>query len=169
VSGVRSRSGLTLALAGLGARRCLALLCLLAAAWAAAQDIEAAETARGVRSTVSAAEWKAIQRVISAQRTALIAGDAGKAFGYASPGIQSQFGDAATFMAMVHHGYEALLTARYVEFLEGAVIDGTIIQPLRLIDADNTVRVALYTMEKQKNGRWRISGCRIAPSTVQAA
>ena len=39
----------------------------------------------------------------------------------------------------------------------------------RLIGADNTVSVALYTLEKQKNGRWRIAGCRIAPSTVQAA
>jgi len=48
------------------------------------------------------------------------------------------------------------------------VIDGVVIQPLRLIDADNTVRVALYTMERQKSGIWRISGCRIAPSTVQA-
>ena len=29
--------------------------------------------------------------------------------------------------------------------------------------------VALYTMEKQKNGAWRISGCRIGASTIQAA
>jgi hypothetical protein len=117
---------------------------------------------------VRSADWKAIRTVIAQQRSALLAGDAGKAFGYASPGIKAQFGDAATFLAMVRAGYPALLTARYVEFLEGAVIDGTVIQPLRLIDPDNTVRVALYTMEKQQNGNWRISGCHIAPSTVQA-
>ena len=56
-----------------------------------------------------------------------------------------------------------------MDFLEGAVIDGIVVQPLRLIDADNTVRVALYTMEKQASGEWRISSCRIAPSTVRAA
>jgi Domain of unknown function (DUF4864) len=116
-----------------------------------------------------ASDWKSIKQVISAQRTALIAGDGDKAFGYATPPLRAQFGDADTFMAMVHLGYPALLTARYTEFLEGAVIDGLIIQPLRLIGADNSVRVALYTMEKQKNGAWRISGCRIGPSTVQAA
>ena len=116
-----------------------------------------------------ASDWKSIKQVISAQRAAFIAGDGDKAFSYATPPLRAQFGDPDTFMAMVHLGYPALLTARYTEFLEGAVIDGLIIQPLRLIDADNSVRVALYTMEKQKNGVWRISGCRIAPSTVQAA
>jgi hypothetical protein len=116
-----------------------------------------------------ASDWKSIKQVIAAQRTALIAGDSEKAFGYATPAIRAQFGDADIFMAMVQLEYSALLTARYTEFLEGAVIDGLIIQPLRLVDADNSVRVALYTMEKQKSGAWRISGCRIGPSTIQAA
>jgi len=49
------------------------------------------------------------------------------------------------------------------------VIDGVIVQPLRLIGRDNTVLVAIYTMERQKRSGWRISGCVIAPSTVQAA
>lgn len=119
--------------------------------------------------TLPAAEWQAIQGVIAAQRAAIVARAADKAFTYASPGIQQQFGDAATFMAMVDAAYAALETARYVEFLEGAVIDGIIVQPLRLIDADNTVRVALYTMEKQPDGSWRIASCQIAPSTVRAA
>jgi hypothetical protein len=114
-------------------------------------------------------EWQAIQQVIAAQRSAIVSGDADRAFAYASPGIQRQFGDAATFLAMVDTAYAALGSARYVEFLEGAVLDGIVVQPLRLIDADNTVRVALYTMEKQANGSWRISSCRIAPSTVRAA
>ena len=114
------------------------------------------------------ADWKAMQAIIAEQRAALVAGDGDKAFGFASPGIRAQFGDGQTFLEMVRGGYAALLTARYVEFLEGAVIDGIVIVPLRLVDADNTVRVALYTMERQSNGGWRIAGCRIAPSTVQA-
>ena len=118
---------------------------------------------------VRASDWKAIEQVISAQRAALISGDGDKAFSYATPAIRAQFGDTDTFMVMVRVAYPALLTARYAEFLEGAVIDGLVIQPLRLIDPDNSVRVALYTLEKQEGGAWRISGCRISPSTVQAA
>jgi Domain of unknown function (DUF4864) len=125
--------------------------------------------ATAAQTAPTAAEWQAIREVIAAQRAAIIAGDADKAFGYASSGIQQQFGDAASFLAMVDAAYAALQSARYVEFLEGAVIDGIVVQPLRLIDADNTVRVALYTMEKQVDGEWRISSCRIAPSTVRAA
>ncbi len=115
------------------------------------------------------AEWSAIRRTIDDQRKALKSGDARKAFSFASPGIRAQFGTPETFLAMVRNGYAALIAARYVEFLEGAVIDGAVIQPLRLVAPDNSVLVALYTMEKQKDGRWRIAGCVLAPSTVQAA
>ena len=118
---------------------------------------------------LAAAEWKAIKHVIGDQRAALKSGDATKAFAHAAPGIRAQFGTAENFLAMVRAAYEPLLVARYAEFLEGAVIEGSVIQPLRLIAPDNSVRVALYTMEKQKDGRWKIAGCVLAPSTVQAA
>ena len=97
------------------------------------------------------------------------AGDGTKAFAYASPSITQQFGNATDFLTMVRTAYGALITARYTEFLEGALIEGNVIQPLRLIAPDNSVRVALYTMQKQPDGRWKISGCVLAPSTVQAA
>ena len=82
---------------------------------------------------LSKAEWQAIQRVISDQLAALKAGQEEKAFSYATQRIQTQFGDARAFMAMVRESYSPLLDARYTEFLEGAVIDGTVVQPLRLI------------------------------------
>ena len=118
---------------------------------------------------LSRAQWLAIRKIISDQLAALRAGDAERAFGYASPGIRAQFGDATTFIAMVREAYSALLEARYTEFLEGAVIDGVVVQPLRLIAPDNTVQVALYTVERQPGRGWRITGCQLAPSTVQAA
>ena len=114
------------------------------------------------------ADWTAIQTVIDEQLAALAAGDGERAFGYASDGIREQVGDARAFMAMVRSGYADLLGARYREYLEGAVVDGVVIQPLRLVAPDNTVRVALYTMQKDR-ARWRIAGCVIAPSTVRAA
>lgn len=116
-----------------------------------------------------AAEWNAIKKVIGEQRAALVAGDAARAFAHATPGIRAQFGTPDNFLSMVRTAYDALVSARYAEFLEGAVIEGVVIQPLRLIAPDNTVQVALYTMEKQKDGRWKIAGCVLAPSKVQAA
>jgi Domain of unknown function (DUF4864) len=144
------------------------LACALGSAWAIPSS-RAADSGQGATEpALRAADWTAIKKVIAEQRSALKAGDAARAFSYASPGIRNQFGDAANFLDMVRAMYSALLTARYVEFLEGAVIDGAVIQPLRLIDSDNTVRVALYIMERQENGTWRIGGCQLAPSTIQA-
>ena len=162
MSRVRDGSAVTNA-ATSPARRVFLVRTLGAALWPAAATL-----AHAVETKLSKADWQAIRKVISQQLAALRAGDGERAFGYASPGIQAQFGDAQTFMVMVRAGYSALLDARYTEFLEGAVIDGIVVQPLRLIAQDNSVLVALYTIEKQK-GAWRITGCQLAPSTVQAA
>ena len=87
---------------------------------------------------------------------------------FAAPGIREQFGTPDNFLQMVRTGYAPLLDARYTQFLEGALVDGAVIQPLRLVLPDNTVLVALYQMQRQPDGSWRIAGCVLAPSTVQA-
>jgi len=119
-------------------------------------------------SSLPAKEWKEIRKVISDQLQALKAGDGAKAMTFAVPGIQAQFGTPENFLRMVRTGYAPLLNARYTLFLEGAVVEGVTVQPLRLVLPDNTVLVALYQMQRQANGRWRIAGCVLAPSTVQA-
>ncbi|MFO1311947.1 MAG: DUF4864 domain-containing protein [Burkholderiales bacterium] len=115
-----------------------------------------------------AAEWNAIRSVIGEQLDALKAGDGVRAMTFAAPGIRAQFETPDNFMRMVREGYGALLAARRTQYLEGAVIDGAVVQPLRLILPDDTVLVALYEMQKQRDGTWRIAGCVIAPSTVQS-
>jgi hypothetical protein len=117
---------------------------------------------------LAAADWQAIRQVIGAQLDALRKGDGKRAYAHASAGIKVQFHDADNFLRMVRDSYAALLTARYTEFLDGAVIEGTIVQPLRLVMADNTVLIALYQMEREADGRWHIAGCVIAPSTARA-
>jgi hypothetical protein len=114
-------------------------------------------------------DWKAIRQVIETQRAALKRDDAQAAFAFAAQALREQFGTPERFMRMVRAGYQPLLDARYAEFLEGAVIDGTPVQPLRLVQPDNSVLVALYQMQKEADGRWRIAGCMLAPSTVKAA
>ena len=149
----------------------LALLAMALAATLLAAPLSAATSAApaSALSVLADAEWQAIKGTISAQLAALKAGDGAGAFAQASPSIRQQFGTAADFLAMVRTAYGALIAARYTEFLEGAVIEGNVIQPLRLIAPDNSVRVALYSMQKQPDGRWKISGCVLAPSTVKAA
>jgi hypothetical protein len=117
----------------------------------------------------SARDWDEIKRTIAAQREAIVAGDGERAFDFATPPLRARYGDAATFMRMVRQGYRPLIEARHVEFLEGAVIAGDVVQPLRLVMADGTVLVAIYGVQQQSDGSWRISACVIAPSTVRSA
>jgi hypothetical protein len=149
----------------------LALLALLATPaaidHAAAQSKDAAAAA-AAHAALSPAEWDAIRKTISEQLAALRAGDAARAYTFAAPGIRERFQDAPTFMRMVQDSYAPLLDARYTEFLEGAVIDGRTIQPLRLVLANDSVLVALYEMQRDETGRWRIAGCALAQSTVRS-
>ena len=125
-------------------------------------------TADAADPSLAPAVWSSIKRIIGDQLAALRNGDATRAFSYASTGIRDQFDDATTFLLMVQQRYGVLLTARYTEFLDGAVIDGHTIQPLRLVMNDDTVLVALYEMQRDDGGGWRIAGCVIAPSTVRS-
>lgn len=138
---------------------------LLLAAWAAT----CAGAQAPVAPLLAPADWTEIRRVVIAQRDALVAGDGSAALGFAAPGIRAQYPTPAAFMAMVREGYPALIDARYAELLDGAVIGGDVIQPLRLVLPDGGVRVALYTMQRQRDGAWRIAGCLVAPSTVKSA
>jgi len=141
---------------------------LFAALLAVAVPSALAADARPEHAALPDSEWKAIQRVVSTQLAELRRGDGTRAFAHATAALRLRFGNAETFMDMVRNGYDALLSARRTEFLEGAVIDGVTVQPLRLILRDDTVLVALYTMQKE-DGAWRIAGCVIAPSTVRSA
>jgi len=145
-------------------RKWLNALAAGALLWASAAKGASDDTVNGL----PRAEWRAIERVISDQLAALRKGDGKRAYAHAIPALQAQFGDADGFLRMVREGYGPLLTARYWEFLEGAVLDGVPVQPLRLVLPDNTVLVALYQMQRD-GAVWRIAGCVLAPSNVKAA
>jgi hypothetical protein len=146
----------------------VALAALIVSAPSLAQPAPRDAPANAAGASLPAGEWTAIKRIIGDQLAALRSGDAARAFSYASTGIRDQFDDAPTFLLMVRQRYGVLLSARYTEFLEGAVIDGHTIQPLRLVMSDDTVLVALYEMQRDERNGWRIAGCVIAPSTVRS-
>lgn len=115
------------------------------------------------------ADRSAIQTVISSQLKALETDDSNTAFALAAPEVRKHFGSADTFIAMVREGYPALFRNQSTAFLEAAIVEDDVIQPLRIIQRDGVVVIALFNMERQSNGDWRIYGCQIAPSDLIAA
>ncbi|WP_339383699.1 DUF4864 domain-containing protein [Oculatella sp. LEGE 06141] len=105
------------------------------------------------------AEREAIQAVIEQQIMAFQKDDAIAAFAFASPDIQNQFGDPETFMSMVKTGYYSLYRPRSVVFSAVTLIQDSPAQKVILMDAEGDLVMAIYQMQQQLNGEWRIHGC----------
>ena len=117
--------------------------------------------------SVLAADHQAIEQVITSQLDAFRRDAADAAFSLASPKIQSMFGDAPHFMAMVRQGYPPVYRSRSAEFEQVQTIDDRIVQRVVLIGPDGAAVTALYTMEHEPDGTWKIDGCTLTkPSGI---
>jgi hypothetical protein len=99
------------------------------------------------------------QSIISDQIDAFRAGNGAKAFAFASPGLNRQFGSPEIFMEMVRRGYQPVIDPRSFAF--GPVTDemgGRPTQVVTIIDRSGKSWTALYAFERQPDGSWRISG-----------
>ncbi len=110
---------------------------------------------------VGSAESKAIQAVVQRQLDAFDRDDAAAAFAQASRAARDRFGTPERFMEMVKAQYQAVYRRRSVIFTDIERIDGLTIQSVRVTDADDRVWVALYQMQQEADGQWRIFGCQL--------
>ncbi len=106
--------------------------------------------------------------MIERQLDAFQRDDEAAAFSFAAPRIRDQFGTPANFMRMIRASYQAVYRPRAVKFLGPAVIDAEIIQAAQVVAPDGSVVVALYSMQRQPDGSWRIAGCLLAPATAKS-
>jgi hypothetical protein len=104
----------------------------------------------------------AIASVIQEQIAAFKLDDAGRAFGYASPAIQAKFGTPEQFMEMVRSGYGQVYRAAEVTFRDITLEQGVPVQAVEIRGLDGTGVLALYFMERQPDGSWKINGVLIA-------
>lgn len=111
------------------------------------------------------AGWRETRSVIEKQVDAFTRDDAETAFSFASPNIRKEFQTAANFIAMVKAEYEAVYRSRSVNFPDPAVIEGRALRPVQLWGPDNVAVVAIYTMERQEDGAWKIDGCELTPTS----
>ncbi len=115
-------------------------------------------SAQGLLSTDDA---RAMRGIVEAQLEAFQHDDAPRAFSYATPGIQETFRTPEIFLEMVRSSYGVVYRPRSVAFGEPLVSGGEVLQPVRMTDAEGRPWLALYPMERQADGGWRINGCRL--------
>lgn len=110
--------------------------------------------------SISEAEKTEFQRIIAAQISAFRADDGPTAYSFAAPVVRNIFPTPEIFMSMVKRGYSPVYRPQSFNFTE-ALIDpmGRPAQKMLVVGPDGKTYEALYSMEKQPDGTWRISGC----------
>ena len=113
----------------------------------------------------SAADQAEFQRVISQQIAAFRADNDEAAYGFAAPSIKRLFPSPDIFMRMVRQGYRPVYRPRSFRFGEVALDPlGRPTQRVTIVGPDGRIYEALYSMERQPDGSWRIDGCMLLES-----
>jgi hypothetical protein len=107
---------------------------------------------------VSKEDAAAIRKVISEQIDAFRRDDGPRAFSFATAGIRAQFGTPEVFMEMVRSQYAVVYRPKSVQFQPPEIVDGQVVQPVRMTDAEGQTWLAIYPMLREA-GVWRTNGC----------
>ena len=115
------------------------------------------------------AERTAIRRTIATQLEALSRDDGEAAFSFAAPAIREMFGTPERFLEMVRTQYAPLYHARRVRFGELTLVAGEVTQQVSVIAENGVPATALYLMDRQSDGEWKILGCLLVPTSEAPA
>jgi len=100
-----------------------------------------------------------IQSLINGQIDAFRHDDGAAAYGFASPTIQGYFPTVDAFMGMVKNGYPPVYRPQSVTF--GPLVDTELgpLQKVFITGPDGKSYIAVYSMQRQPDGTWKINGC----------
>jgi ketosteroid isomerase-like protein len=116
----------------------------------------------------AASDQDQIKAVIEEQLNAFAVDDGATALTYAAPMVKQIFRTPEQFMAMVKKGYQPVY--RNSARLFGDVFQDGLGRPAMrvvLTGADGKRYEAMYAMEKQADGTWKIAGCVILAIPAQ--
>jgi len=99
------------------------------------------------------------QNVIRAQEQAFTRNDATAAYSYASSAIKKLFPQADIFMSMVQNSYAPVWRHKSFEFGEARTEGHWVAQRVHIVDADGEAWEAMYTLEQDADGGFKITGC----------
>jgi hypothetical protein len=134
----------------------LGLLAWLAAPWA--MNSAAADE-------LGPQDEQAIRAAVQAQLDAFSEDDADRAFGLASASARNLLGSPDNFLQIVKRQYPPVYRHRLVIFASPEIVDGRALQLVRLTDSDSLVWIAVYVMQREADGTWKIDGCRLQETT----
>lgn len=115
-----------------------------------------------IPANLAAEDIAKIRNIIIGQLNAFKADDADRAFSFSAPNIRKIFRTPEIFLHMVRKSYQSVYRPQSFEFRPAQRIDGNIVQPLAVIGPSGIAETALYVMEPQPDGSWKIGACIMA-------
>jgi hypothetical protein len=106
-----------------------------------------------------------VRMAIESQIEAFKAGNHDLAYSFAAPSIQRIFPSVDRFIAMVKGGYDPLYSPESYYFGRDTDISGTIHQEVIVTDRNGRQWQAVYTLQRQEDGSWKITGVKMNPYT----
>ena len=101
-----------------------------------------------------------VRQTIEAQLDAFRAGDDAAAYALAAPGVKRMFSSPESFVRMVQRGYGPVYNAMNPVFLRAEPMGETgYLQEVGLSGPKGGSWLALYTLARQPDGSWLITGC----------
>ena len=111
---------------------------------------------------ITQADEISVRAVVEGQLAAVASDDANKAFSFAAPNVREAVGTAPRFLAMVRSHYPAIYRPTSMSFFKAEGQDDNVVQRVQLLDEDGDAWLAVYTLQRQKDKVWRITGCKLA-------
>ena len=113
------------------------------------------------------AEIRSAQSTIDAQLRAFQSNDGALAYSYAAPNVKRIFPNVEIFMGMVENGYRPVRNPRNYAFGKVEEPSGTsVIQQVLIQGPDGKDYEAVYTLELQPDGVYRITGVSLRASNA---
>ncbi len=118
---------------------------------------------------VAPADEIATRGVISDQIGAFVDGDHARAYSHAAPAIKRIFPTVDRFIAMVRNGYMPLYRPRDYDFGRNIKLNGEVYQEVIVTDEAGKQWQAVYTLRRQADGSWKVTGVKMEPYSGASA
>jgi hypothetical protein len=138
------------------------MLVALALAWAAPSTRLSAQSAEN-------ADAPQIRETIRSQLEAFKEDNGERAYSFAAPNVKAIFPSVETFMTMVKRGYQPVYRPKSYSFGPLETKSGILTQTVEILGPDGDYWQAIYTLEREEDGSWKITGCRLVRDEGGAA
>lgn len=134
-----------------------------------------AVTAIALTASISAAwageaEIKAAQSTIAGQIEAFKADDDATAYSYAGPNIRQVFPTVEAFMGMVKGAYQPVWHPKSYTFGKSEEMGAdSVVQQVLVVGPDGKDYEAVYTLRRDEDGKYRITGVSLRASNALSA